>query len=87
MPKLQYSFNKVLKLQNVLICKINLEDEEMNINLMVGKIQSYIKVKGAIQIGPLIQETKTFVNDAGELDMEVYFLLQCTVVMWVQKTS
>lgn len=56
--------NKLLKLQNVLIDKINLEEEEMNYNLVVEKMQSYIKVKGAVQIGPLIQHSKTFVNDA-----------------------
>lgn len=77
MPQLQYRFNKALKLQNVLICKINLEDEEMNINLMVRKIQSYIKVKGATQMGPLIQQTKTFVNDKEEIDVEINFMLQC----------
>lgn len=69
--------NKVLKLQNVLIDKINLEEEEMDYNLVVEKMQSYIKVKGAVQIGPLIQHSKTFVNDAEELGVEINFLLQC----------
>ena len=60
MSKLQYNPNKVLKLQNVLICKMNLEEEDVDFNLIVDKMQSYIKVKGAIQIGPLIQQTRTF---------------------------
>ena len=68
MSKLQYNPNKVLKLQNVLICKMNLEEEDVDFNLIVDKMQSYIKVKGAIQIGPLIQQTRTF---------EINFLLQC----------
>lgn len=76
MSKLQINQNKTLKLQNALIGKINLE-EEMDFNIIVEKMQSYIKVKGAIQIGPLIQHTKTFVNDEEELDMEINMLLQC----------
>ena len=77
MSKLQYSSNKVLKLQNALISKMNLEEEEVDFDLLVEKMQSYIKVKGAIQIGPLIQHSRTFVNDEEELDMEINFLLQC----------
>ncbi len=77
MPKLLFNQKKVLKLQNVLISKINLEDEEMDFNIIVEKMQSYIKVKGAMQIGPLIQHTKPFVNDEEEMDMEINMLLQC----------
>lgn len=32
-------------------------------------MQSYIRVKGARQIGPLIQYTQTGVNETGELNM------------------
>ncbi|MDD6069923.1 MAG: hypothetical protein PUC12_03810 [Clostridiales bacterium] len=77
MSKLQFNQNKILKLQNALIGKINLEDEEMDFNIFIEKMQSYIKVKGATQIGPLIQHTKPFVNDEEELDMEINMLLQC----------
>lgn len=77
MSKIQVNQNKVLKLQNVLINKINLEDEDAEFNMIVEKMQSYIKVKGATQIGPLIQHTKTFVNEEEELDMEINMLLQC----------
>ena len=77
MSKLQYNYNKVMKLQNVLMCKMNLE-QEIDFNLIIDKIQSCIKVKGAMQIGPLIQHTRTFVNDEEELDLEINFLLQCS---------
>lgn len=77
MRKLQFNQNKVLKLQNVLIRKMDLEEEEMDFNLVVEKMQSYIKLKGAVQIGPLIQHIKPFVNDDEELDMEINLLLQC----------
>lgn len=77
MAKLTISQNKVLKLKNVLISKMNLEEEDVDFYLIVDKMQSYIKVKGATQVGPLIQQTKPFVNDAEEVDMEINFLLQC----------
>lgn len=77
MSKIQVNQNKVLKIQNVLINKINLEDEDAEFNMIVEKMQSYIKVKGATQIGPLIQHTKPFVNKEEELDMEINMLLQC----------
>lgn len=77
MSKLQINQNKILKLQNVLFCKVNLEEEEMDFNIIVEKMQSYIKVKGAMQIGPLIQHTKPFVNNEEELDVELNLLLQC----------
>lgn len=77
MSRLQFNQNKILKLQNVLVGKVNLEEEEMDFNIIVEKMQSYIKVKGAIQIGPLIQYTNPFINDKEELDMEISLLLQC----------
>ncbi len=77
MSKLQLSNNKTLKLTNVLCCKINLQNEDINIDVQVEQMQSYIRAKGATQIGPLIQYTNTSVNEEGELDMELQFLLQC----------
>ena len=77
MPKLQFNQNKVLKLQNVLIVEFDLENEDVKYDFLIEKMQSYIKVKGVMQIGPLIQYTKPFVNDDEELDMEINLLLQC----------
>lgn len=77
MSKLQVNSNKTLKLKNALINKVDFNDEKTDINLLVEKMQSYIRVKGALQIGPLIQSTKTFINETEELDVEVNLLLQC----------
>ena len=77
MKKIDMSRNKTLKLNNVLKIKLDLEDEDAEFNMIVEKMQSYIKVKGAMQIGPLIQHTKTFTNEEEELDMEINMLLQC----------
>lgn len=77
MGKLQFNNDKTLKLQNVLTGKIDLENQDMDFAIIVEKMQSYIKVKGATQIGPLIQRTRTFINDDEELDMEIILMLQC----------
>lgn len=61
MNKLQYHSNKVLKLTNVLKYKLLVNDE--NFNTTIEQMQSYIKTKGATQIGPLIQYSRTFVDE------------------------
>lgn len=40
-------------------------------------MQSYIRAKGALQVGPLIQYTRAFVNEHQEMDMEIVMMLQC----------
>lgn len=77
MNKLQFHNNKVLKLTNVLKYKILIDEESFDLNVAIEQMQSYIKIKGAMQIGPLIQYTRTFINDAGKLDMEIIMMLQC----------
>ncbi len=76
MNKLQYSESKTLKLTNVLKYKINLTDENFNFQAEIEKMQSYIKTKGAVQIGPLIQYTDSYINDAGEIDMDIILMMQ-----------
>ena len=77
MSKLQFNENKTLKLTNVLKYKILLDEENFDFNVAIEQMQSYIKTKGAMQIGPLIQYTRTFVNESNELDMEIIMMLQC----------
>lgn len=77
MSKIQFSENKIIKLNNVLICKLDLGNEDMDITLCVDKIQSYIRIKGAMQVGPLIQQTRSFLNENGELDMKINLMIQC----------
>lgn len=77
MSKLQINNNKILKLQNALISKIDFNDEEINVNLHIEKMQSYINIKGATQIGPLIQHTCPFVNENEEMDVEISLMMQC----------
>lgn len=77
MGKLNFNENKTLKLTNVLKYKILKDEEDFNPNVAIEQMQSYIRAKGAIQVGPLIQYTKTYVNENNELDMEIIIMLQC----------
>lgn len=77
MKKLQFNKQKILKLTNVLKYKLLINTEDFNFDAEIQKMQSYIKTKGAIQIGPLIQYTRTFLNEEGELDMEIIMMMQC----------
>ena len=77
MSKIQCSHNKTMKLQNVLCQRLNLEDDELDFTIQVEKMQSYIKVKGVTQIGPLIQHPNPFENEKGEWDIEITLFMQC----------
>ena len=77
MNKLQFKESRILKLVNVFIYKTQIDKEDFDFNVLIEQMKSYIKIKGAAQIGPLIQYTRTFLNDNNELDMEIIFMLQC----------
>lgn len=77
MSKLQYFASKTLKLTNVLKYKLIINEDRIDFNVAIEQMKSYIKAKGAMQIGPLIQYTRSFVNDDGKLDAEIMMMLQC----------
>ena len=77
MSKLQLHNSKVLKLTNVLKCKLDLADEELDFQGQIIKMESFIRSKGAVQVGPLIQYINPYVNDQEEVDMEIILMLQC----------
>ncbi len=78
MDKLQYFANKTLKLTNVLKYKLIINEDSLDFNVAIEQMKSYIKTKGAMQIGPLIQYTRTFMNDDGKMDVEIVMMLQCS---------
>lgn len=77
MRKIDFNINKTLKLSNALKYKVLLGDDNFDLGVAIEQMQSYIRTKGAMQIGPLIQYTRTFINDNNELDMEIVLMLQC----------
>lgn len=73
--KIQLSNNKVIKLTNVIIREINIQDTD-DFYKLVLHMENYIKSKVATPIGPLIQKTEYSVNDEGQLDIKVYLMRQ-----------
>ena len=77
MNKITTNQSKAIKLTNTLKYKCLLNEEDFDFNIAIEKMQSYIKVKAATQIGPLIQHTRAYINENNELDMEMIMMLQC----------
>ena len=75
---IQLSTNKTLKLSNVIIYESVLSESEENedIDVVVSRIDNYIKSKGALPIGPLIQKIAYIITDDGQLDVKVFLLRQ-----------
>lgn len=73
--KLQISYQKTLKLQNVLMREA-LTDEGDNLNKSVLMMENYIKSKGGTPIGPLVQYVLPKVSEDGLLDLQIKFLRQ-----------
>ncbi len=76
MSKLTYSPTKTLRLNNVLIYRMLMNDENFNLQVAIEQMQNYIRVKGATQIGPLIQHTEVKTTEDGTPDISIYFMLQ-----------
>ena len=75
MNKIILSNNKVLKLTNILSLELGIDDMKEFEHIVI-QMENYIKSKGAIPIGPLIQKTKYIVNDDGQLDLHVILMRQ-----------
>lgn len=54
-----------------------MEDEKQKIDFILERMQLYVKIKEAMQIGPLIQYTTSYINENGEMDIDIRIMLQC----------
>ena len=68
--------NKSLKLSNVLSTKLDISEKNVDFEAIVLKMENYIKSKGAIPVGPLIQKTSYCTNDEGQLCISINLLRQ-----------
>lgn len=75
MNKLITNKQKTLKLSNVLIMRCRLQEDDFDIS--IEQMQSFIRTKGAVQIGPLIQYMNSYINEAGEMEIDIRLMLQC----------
>ena len=79
MPKkVNFHLNKALKLNNVLFNSIDLKSSDINFDLIVNKMNSYITLKGSKQLGPLVQYTASVYDSGGVVDVEIKLMLQCS---------
>ena len=69
------SLNKTLKLSNIVICSFALV-REYSIDSMFELMNNYIKSKGVLPVGPLIQKTEYNVNDEGKFDVKISLMRQ-----------
>ena len=76
MSKIPVSDNKTLKLSNACIYEIANESDFYNLDTIIAQMENYIKAKGALPIGPLVQYTSVQINDAGEPQTTVRLILQ-----------
>lgn len=77
MKKISISPSKTLKLTNILINRCQIKEEDFDFTVSIEQMQSFIRTKGAVQIGPLIQYTNSYINEAGEMDIDIRLMLQC----------
>ena len=82
--KIDIANNKTLKLTNVLIRKIEFGKEE-NIQIVVEQMINFLKARGAMPIGPLIQKTSYSVREDGNLDIEICLMQQANT--FIHKTE
>ena len=75
MKKIELSYNKTLKLTNVLICELELT-ESNSFEHTVIQMENYIKSKGYMPIGPLIQKSSCTINEEGQVEMKAYLMRQ-----------
>ncbi len=75
MNKLITSYNKTLKLTNAMFYRIA-NDDLQNIDKVVYQMENYIRSKGAIPIGPVVQCTQIAVTEVGEVEININFIRQ-----------
>ena len=75
MSKIELSTNKSLKLMNVLSLEIEL-NQDFDLGTTVVKMDNYLKSKGAMPIGPLIQRTVYSINEDQQLEIHAYLIRQ-----------
>ncbi|MEE1057510.1 MAG: hypothetical protein UH239_09735 [Acutalibacteraceae bacterium] len=74
MNSIEISENKSMKLTNVLIREINVEVDE--IITEVERMENYIKSKGMLPIGPLVQKMSCSIDENGQAKWKIFILRQ-----------
>ena len=71
MGKLLVKTNKVLRLSNVLIRTLEIEEDLIEFEKIIHMMDMYLKSKGAKAVGPFIQYTDHIVNEDGTVKIRI----------------
>lgn len=77
MGKLNVYTNKTLKLMNVLERKVAWGDNQEDGRICFQQMNNYIRTKGKMPIGPLIQYVNAKVDENGVTNVDVVNMIQC----------
>lgn len=77
MKKIVTHPSKTLLLKNVLKVTCHMEREDFNLNAALERMNTYLRTKGAAQVGPMIQYLCPGMDAAGQMQMELTILIQC----------
>lgn len=75
MPKLSVSYNKTLKLTNVVMTEVPFENFQ-DIGISIEQLENYIKSKGCRPVGPHIQYMRTQAESGDINDITIKILRQ-----------
>lgn len=74
MNSIDVSDNKSMKLTNVIIKEV--DSSVTDIITEVERIENYVKSKGMLPIGPLIQKMACSIDESGQVHWKIYILRQ-----------
>lgn len=75
MRKLEVHRNKILKLTNAVCYKLE-EGDLRELEKIVSQMENYIKAKGAMPIGPLVQCTELEIDQEGNTQVQISLIRQ-----------
>lgn len=77
MNKIATCASKTLQLNNVISVTCHMEQEGFNLNAALERMKTFIRTKGASQIGPMIQYMGPCADAGGNVQVELKLMVQC----------
>lgn len=78
MKKITFLPDKSMRLNNVIGFEAQVDNPKFDMEMMLLKMQSYVKTRGTNQIGPLVQHMRLNTTEQGEIRVQEEFLFQCS---------
>ncbi len=78
MKKITFSPDKSMRLNNVIGFEAQVDNPKFDMEMMLLKMQSYVKTRGTNQVGPLVQHMRLNTTEQGSIQVREEFLFQCS---------